>query len=177
MLIFGGRGRNGGYLCDRDKDRNRDRDREGDDGVEMGNVADDKDAPGGRRGVERRRRDNKGDTDETNQDDTAVGGRSQPKNPDDPKGRDKDKDQNKDAGDKAAGHDKDAADMTKSMTAPNVPLKVLEPTRTDPVKVLQTRQRRIERLSATAMPEVHVVGQITSGKHLVTEPGEGACVR
>jgi hypothetical protein len=43
---------------------------------------------------------------------------------------------------------------TDKSTGISTPLKILEAPRTDPVKVLQTRQRRIERLSAMSMPEV-----------------------
>ena len=57
------------------------------------------------------------------------------------------------------------------------PMKVLRPLRTDAIKALQSRQRRLGRLVAVSMPEVHYVGQLLSGKHLVLDPSEGACCR
>jgi hypothetical protein len=55
--------------------------------------------------------------------------------------------------------------------------KVLEPFRTDPVRALQARQRRLERLSTVAMPEVHFVGQIVSGAGIIADSTEGAFCR
>ena len=57
------------------------------------------------------------------------------------------------------------------------PMKVLRPLRTDAIKALQSRQRRLERLVAVSMPEVHYVGQLVSGKNLVLDSSEGACCR
>lgn len=57
------------------------------------------------------------------------------------------------------------------------PMKVLKPLRTDAVHALQSRQRRLERLAAVAMPELHYVGQIVSGKGIVLDGTEGACCR
>ena len=57
------------------------------------------------------------------------------------------------------------------------PLRVLEPIRADPIKLLQTRQRRLERVAATALPEIHFVGHITSGQGLISDTTEGACCR
>ena len=58
-----------------------------------------------------------------------------------------------------------------------LPLSVLQPLRTDPVKALHSRQRRLERLATVAMPELHYIGQISSGKGLVMDTSEGACCR
>ena len=57
------------------------------------------------------------------------------------------------------------------------PARVLDPVRTDPVKALQARQRRLDRLAAVSMPEIHFVGQIVSGEGLISDPIEGACCR
>lgn len=57
------------------------------------------------------------------------------------------------------------------------PQKVLQPLRTDAVKALQSRQRRLERLSAVSIPELHYVGQIVSGKGIALDSSEGACCR
>ena len=57
------------------------------------------------------------------------------------------------------------------------PLRVLEPIRADPIKLLQTRQRRLERVAASALPEIHFVGHITSGQGLINDTTEGACCR
>lgn len=53
----------------------------------------------------------------------------------------------------------------------------LEPIRTDPISTLQSRQRRLDRLSVTNMPEVHYVGQIASGLGLIEDTTEGAFCR
>jgi hypothetical protein len=73
-----------------------------------------------------------------------------------------------DVEDKASVLEKEATDG---------PMKILKPLRTDPVKALQSRQRRLDRFAAVAMPEVHYVGQILSGKGLVHDASEGACCR
>ena len=70
----------------------------------------------------------------------------------------------------------DKVDTSASTAIPG-PMKVLRPLRTDAIKALQSRQRRLERLVAVTMPEVHYVGQLLSGKHLVLDPSEGACCR
>ncbi len=57
------------------------------------------------------------------------------------------------------------------------PLRVLEPVRQDPIKGLQQRQKRLERLSAKAMPEIHFVGSIISGKNLLGDITEGVSCR
>ena len=57
------------------------------------------------------------------------------------------------------------------------PLRVLEPLRTDPVKALYARQRRLDRLTALNVPEIHFVGQIKSGHGLIEDITEGACCR
>jgi len=57
------------------------------------------------------------------------------------------------------------------------PFKVLEPIRTDPVKLLQTRKNRLERFAVQGMPEIHFVGQITSGTGLINDANEGVCLR
>ena len=57
------------------------------------------------------------------------------------------------------------------------PLRVLEPLRTDPVKALYARQRRLDRLTALSVPEIHFVGQIKSGLGLIDDITEGACCR
>lgn len=62
-------------------------------------------------------------------------------------------------------------------TVPQGPMKILKPLRTDAVKALQSRQRRLERLSAVKMPELHYVGQIVSGNGIVLDGSEGACCR
>lgn len=56
------------------------------------------------------------------------------------------------------------------------PLRILS-VRTDPVKALQARQRRLDRLAAVSMPEIHLVGQIVSGQGLISHFSEGATCR
>ena len=57
------------------------------------------------------------------------------------------------------------------------PLRILEPVRTDPIKVGQQRRRRLERLATESMPEIHYIGQIASCLGLIKDTTEGACVR
>jgi hypothetical protein len=56
-------------------------------------------------------------------------------------------------------------------------MRVLEPIRTDPIKALIGRQKRLERLPAEGIPETHYVGQIISGCGLLEDTTEGASVR
>jgi hypothetical protein len=66
----------------------------------------------------------------------------------------------------------------KSMTkVPIDPSKLLDPIRTDPIKALELRKRRLDRQADSSMPEVHYVGQIVSGKQIVQDPTEGAFCR
>lgn len=62
-------------------------------------------------------------------------------------------------------------------TATLGPMKPLEPLRTDPIKALEARKRRLDRQAALSMPEVHFVGQIVSGVNLTSDSSEGAFVR
>ena len=57
------------------------------------------------------------------------------------------------------------------------PMKVLEPMRTDVVKAIQTRQKRLERLSALNIPEIHYIGQILSGRKIAQDSSEGIICR
>lgn len=59
----------------------------------------------------------------------------------------------------------------------NGPLRVLEPFRTDPIQAQKVRQKRLERLAASSVPEIHYVGQIVSGQKLISDSSEGACCR
>ena len=59
----------------------------------------------------------------------------------------------------------------------NGPMHVLAPFRTDPIKSMQYRHKRIDRLSATRVPEIHYVGQMVSGMGLVESLSEGVCCR
>jgi hypothetical protein len=68
-------------------------------------------------------------------------------------------------------------DVVKEKEVSMGPMKVLEPLRTDPVKALQVKARRLERLSVACMPELHYVGQIVSGKGIIKDSTEGACCR
>lgn len=57
------------------------------------------------------------------------------------------------------------------------PAKLLEPIRTDPIKALEARKRRLDRQVATNMPEIHYVGQIISMEKVINDPTEGAFCR
>ena len=59
----------------------------------------------------------------------------------------------------------------------NTAPKNLEPMRTDPVKALEVRKRRLDRQAALMMPEIHFVGQIVSGVNLTADSTEGAFCR
>jgi len=49
--------------------------------------------------------------------------------------------------------------------------------RTDPVKALEARKRRLERQAALMMPEIHFVGEIVGGTDLLSDFSEGAFCR
>ena len=53
------------------------------------------------------------------------------------------------------------------------PMPVLEPMRTGVVKAMQARQKRLERMSALNVPEMHFIGQISSGRKICCDPSEG----
>ncbi len=55
--------------------------------------------------------------------------------------------------------------------------KPLEPLRTDPIKALEARKRRLDRQAVLSMPEIHFVGQILSGINLTSDSSEGAFCR
>lgn len=65
----------------------------------------------------------------------------------------------------------------KSMTAAIDPSKLLDPIRTDPVKALELRKRRLDRQADSSMPEIHYVGQIVSAKNVTVDSTEGAFCR
>lgn len=57
------------------------------------------------------------------------------------------------------------------------PWKILEPIRTDPIDALKLRQKRLERLASTTMPEIHYLGQISSCEGLLLQQDEGGYCR
>ena len=57
------------------------------------------------------------------------------------------------------------------------PMHILQPFRTDPVRNMQYRHKRLDRLTATRVPEIHYIGQIIGGTGLVGSTDEGACCR
>lgn len=76
-----------------------------------------------------------------------------------------------------AGDDIENQNLSASRDLSMGPMRILDPIRADPVKVLQTRQKRLERFAATSIPEIHFVGQIASGEGLIDDSTEGVCVR
>jgi hypothetical protein len=69
----------------------------------------------------------------------------------------------------------DSDDKTKEH--PVMPLQVLEPHRSDPVGNLKLRMRKVERVTANQLPEIHFVGQIVSGRGIAQDTTEGCCCR
>lgn len=66
----------------------------------------------------------------------------------------------------------------KTLTASTVdPSKLLDPIRTDPIKALELRKRRLDRQADSFMPEIHYVGQITSAKDVTMDSTEGVFCR
>ena len=55
--------------------------------------------------------------------------------------------------------------------------KRFEVIRSDPIKALEARQRKLERQVALLMPEIHVIGNIIGGINLITDVSEGAFCR
>jgi hypothetical protein len=79
-----------------------------------------------------------------------------------------------------SGGDLEAGNGTgnKKLTQPTVdPAKLLDPIRTNPIKALEVRKRRLDRQADSMMPEIHYVGQIASGRNITTDLTEGAFCR
>ena len=82
-----------------------------------------------------------------------------------------------------AAADRENEDLEAGNGKPEVnttygPLRVLEPIRQDPIKNLVAyKKKKMERLTADALPEVHFVGQIVSGQGLIGDVSEGATCR
>lgn len=55
--------------------------------------------------------------------------------------------------------------------------KPYEPIRTEPLKSMDTRKRRLDRVTDDSIPEFHIVGQIKSGSGIVQDLTEGAFCR
>jgi hypothetical protein len=69
-------------------------------------------------------------------------------------------------------------DMNNNNKGSFGPMKILEPVRQDPIKVMKAYQKkRVDRLAANALPEVHFVGQVVSGLGLLADSTEGATCR
>ena len=58
-----------------------------------------------------------------------------------------------------------------------LPLKVLEPIRSDPTAQMRTRHKKMERLVAEKMPEIHAIGRIVSGRNIIRDKSDGATCR
>lgn len=76
-------------------------------------------------------------------------------------------------------NDLEAGNMSRnSAIKPAVdPSKLLDPIRTDPVKALELRKRRMDRQADSSMPEIHYVGQIVSARKIITDSTEGVFCR
>lgn len=57
------------------------------------------------------------------------------------------------------------------------PLTVLEPHRTDPMLNLRQRHKKLERATASNLPELHFTGQLVSGQGMIQDSTEGCCCR
>lgn len=57
------------------------------------------------------------------------------------------------------------------------PLSVLEPHRTDPMHSLRQRHKKMERAVASNLPELHLSGQLVSGRGIIQDSTEGCCCR
>jgi hypothetical protein len=57
------------------------------------------------------------------------------------------------------------------------PLKILQPLRTDPLGAMKNRYKKLERLTAESIPEIHFIGKILSGEHIVMDISEGGTCR
>lgn len=57
------------------------------------------------------------------------------------------------------------------------PLKILQPLRTDPLAILKSRHKKLERLNAESVPEIHFIGKILSGNSIVKDKSEGGSCR
>ena len=57
------------------------------------------------------------------------------------------------------------------------PIQILEPLRSDALKLHQKKPKKLDRLAAEILPEIHFVGQISSAVGLREESSEGVCVR
>lgn len=83
----------------------------------------------------------------------------------------------------AAAADKSSANKDAFFGSPddkgyNGPMARFEPIRTDPIKALKDRQKRLDnRITAKGMPEIHFIGQLTSGQGLIMDATEGAFCR
>lgn len=55
--------------------------------------------------------------------------------------------------------------------------KLLDPIRTDPIKALELRKRRMDRQADSSMPEIHYVGQIVSARKVIIDSTEGSFCR
>ena len=53
------------------------------------------------------------------------------------------------------------------------PSKLSAPIRTDPLKALEARRRKLDRQTALKMPEIHYVGQIVNVSNVISESSEG----
>jgi hypothetical protein len=49
--------------------------------------------------------------------------------------------------------------------------------RTETLKALEARKRRLERQAVSQMPEIHFVGQVASGSNMLTDSSEGVFCR
>lgn len=80
--------------------------------------------------------------------------------------------------DDAPPADADAAHKQKKIPLATVdPSKLLDPIRTDPIKALELRKRRLDRQADSSMPEIHYIGQILSAKSVILDSTEGTFCR
>lgn len=66
---------------------------------------------------------------------------------------------------------------SSSVISNSVGKNIEEQYRAEKINAIQTRQRRLERIAASSMPEIHIVGQILSCNGVIHDTSEGAFVR
>jgi hypothetical protein len=71
--------------------------------------------------------------------------------------------------------DQQSLNESASTTSVNKP--ITEPVRTEPQNVYEPRKRKLDRQVEERVPEIHIIGNVVSGKDIIIDSTEGAMCR
>jgi hypothetical protein len=78
---------------------------------------------------------------------------------------------------KSVSKENDQLSLNESASTTSVNKPVIDPVRTEPQNVYEPRKRKLDRQVEERVPEIHIIGNVVSGKDIIIDSAEGAMCR